>query len=108
MQLLSDLLFDFYPHLNLLLALILCLMLAVKSRKLTNATIELQKEKLKLEQNCFYIIVLHFWFVDSKSFDIIYSEAKTYADAHKEALVIQEERNSTFNKCAFKVVPIYH
>ena len=53
-----------------------------------------------------YIAVVHGWHVSSNGFNVHQLEAKTEEEAHKEAKVLTWNRNSTFDKCDYKLVEI--
>jgi hypothetical protein len=53
-----------------------------------------------------YIIVAHNWFVSSKGFDVIESDAKTLKEAQNEAYAFKGRHETTFNKMDVKVLEI--
>lgn len=93
-------------YLNYIATFIL-VVLFIKMYLTTHSNNKLIKTLLVKDKDCAYIIVLHFWFMDSKGFQIIYSDATTKEEAFREACALKERKESTFNKCAATVVPIY-
>lgn len=53
-----------------------------------------------------YIIVAHYWFQESKGWEIIESDATTYKEAYAEACIFQHENDCQFRKCGTKVIEI--
>ena len=54
-----------------------------------------------------FAIVFHSWFQDSKGFDVYYIQATDEREARKEALLIKEHDEGTFNRMAFKIVEVF-
>jgi hypothetical protein len=53
-----------------------------------------------------FIIVIHGWHVSSKGFDIHPVEAPDLEGAEHEARRLKEQRESSFDKCAYAVIEI--
>lgn len=53
-----------------------------------------------------FIAVIHGWHVESKGFDVHELEARDLIAAQKEACWIKQQRDATFDRCAFQVVEI--
>ncbi|MBM1184156.1 hypothetical protein [Pseudomonas lundensis] len=53
-----------------------------------------------------FIAVIHGWHVDSKGFDVHQLQAAKADDAEREACWIKEQRDRTFDRCAYVVVEI--
>jgi len=53
-----------------------------------------------------FIAVIHGWHVSSNGFDVYELDARNEDDALKEGLVLMNERQSKFDTCALRIVPI--
>ncbi|MGA8121090.1 hypothetical protein [Rouxiella badensis] len=53
-----------------------------------------------------YIVVMHGWFVDSNGFTVHEITAPDMRSAQEKAAYLRDERSSTFNKCAVKVIEL--
>lgn len=53
-----------------------------------------------------FLIVYHFWFVDSKYFKQTYHHNISKQEALKEALLFKHKHEETFNKCAFTIIDL--
>lgn len=53
-----------------------------------------------------FIVVYHFWFMESKYFKQEKYLNMTKDEVFKEALVYKHKHESTFNRCAFEIVEI--
>lgn len=53
-----------------------------------------------------FIVVYHFWFMESKYFRQEKYLNMTKDEVFKEALVYKHKHESTFNRCAFEIVEI--
>lgn len=81
--------------------------LKLQSGKKLTLTGEELKELLEYKGSKIYCIVFHYWFMDSKYFDVMYIKADNEKEARKEALLVKEETESTFNKCDFTIVEVF-
>lgn len=65
------------------------------------------RELLAFKSEEYFCVVFHYWFQDSKYFDTRYIKAENIKEARKEALLIKEATESTFNQCAFEIVEVF-
>jgi hypothetical protein len=79
----------------------------LSSGKKLKLTGEELKELLDFKSQQFYCIVYHYWFQDSKHFMTEYLKADNIREARKEALLVKEKTEGTFNKCAFEIVEVF-
>jgi hypothetical protein len=54
-----------------------------------------------------FIIVVHSWFIDSKYFQVEEIQSESKLEAEKEAAYITKQMETTFRKCAYKVIEIH-
>lgn len=53
-----------------------------------------------------YIVVIHGWFVDSNGFTVHEINAPDLRHAQEKAALLRDERSTTFDKCAVKVIEL--
>ena len=53
-----------------------------------------------------FIAVVHGWHVHSNGFDVHQLTSQTREEAEKEACWLKEQRDKTFDKCAYVVIEI--
>lgn len=69
----------------------------------TDAAARAENERQKQSK---FVIVISYWFVDSKGHNIVYSDAKTMMEAQLEAKALLHDTTDTFKKGSFVVIPV--
>ena len=79
----------------------------LSSGKTLKLTGEELKELLDYKSQKVFCIIFHYWFRDSKGFRTQYVIAENELEARKEALLIKESTESTFNRCAYEIIEVF-
>ena len=80
----------------------------LKTGKRLNLTGEELKELLDFKnQEKIFCVVFHYWFQETNYWKVHYIKAENIKEARKEALLIKEETESTFNRCDFQILELF-
>lgn len=83
------------------------LRIKLSTGKKLNLTGEEFSELMGYKEKPYYCLVFHYWFQDSKGWEVEYVHADNEREARKEALLIKEKRESTFNQCSFEIIEMF-